>query len=75
MLEIITWKQLGLFDGPIIIVNTSGYYNPLIEMLGRAAAERFMKRQHTMLWAVAADASEAIELLDSMPDITAEQKY
>lgn len=75
LLEIITWKQLGLFDGPIIIVNTSGYYNPLIEMLGRAAAERFMKRQHAMLWAVAADASEAIELLDSMPDITAEQKY
>lgn len=75
LLEIITWKQLGLFDGPIIIVNTSGYYNPLIEMLGRAAAERFMKRQHAMLWAVAADASEAIELLDRMPDITAEQKY
>ena len=75
LLEIITWKQLGLFDGPIIIVNTSGYYDSLIAMLHRAADERFMKRQHSSLWAVAADAAEAIKLLDTVPDITAEQKY
>ena len=33
---IITWKQLGLFLNPIVILNIDGYYNPLIEMLHNA---------------------------------------
>ncbi|MCQ4902159.1 LOG family protein, partial [Phocaeicola vulgatus] len=33
LLEIITWKQLGLYLTPIIIMNINGFYNPLLEML------------------------------------------
>ena len=36
LLEIITWKQLGLYLKPIVILNVDGYYNPLIEMLQNA---------------------------------------
>ena len=36
LLEIITWKQLGLYLNPIIILNINGFYNPLLEMLQRA---------------------------------------
>ncbi len=39
LLEIITWKQLGLFDGPIIIVNTSGYYRNAWSCRRRAVYE------------------------------------
>ena len=31
LLEIITWKQLGLYLKPIIILNTDGYYQPLLQ--------------------------------------------
>ena len=33
LLEIITWKQLGLYLKPIVILYTNGFYNPLLEML------------------------------------------
>ncbi|MDR3706287.1 MAG: TIGR00730 family Rossman fold protein [Paludibacteraceae bacterium] len=52
LLEIITWKQLGLYPKPIIIVNIEGYFNPLIEMLKKAIEEKFMKAEHAIMWQV-----------------------
>ena len=46
LLEIITWKQLGLYLKPIVILNTNGFYNPLLEMLERAIDQHFMRRHH-----------------------------
>ena len=36
LLEIITWKQLGLFTNPIVILNTDGYYDALLALFERA---------------------------------------
>ena len=44
-LEIITWKQLGLYLNPIIILNTNRFFDPLLEMLEKAIDESFMRRQ------------------------------
>lgn len=41
--EIMTWRQLKLFSGPVIIVNTDGYYNPLIEMFRTMSRQGFMR--------------------------------
>lgn len=60
LLEIITWKQLGLYLKPIIILNTNGYYDALLAQLQRAADECFMRPQHTAIWSVAATPEEAI---------------
>ena len=60
LLEIITWKQLGLYDGPIIILNTNGYFDPLIEMLKRAVEEQFMHPGHASIWAVVNTPEEAV---------------
>ena len=45
LMEIITWKQLGLYDKPVVILNTNGFYNPLIEMLEKAIDQHFMRRE------------------------------
>jgi len=52
LLEVITWKQLGIFTKPIIIVNILGYYDSLIEMLHRAVEENFMRDMHRNIWTV-----------------------
>ena len=44
LLEIITWKQLGLYLNPIVILNTNGFFDPLLDMLTRAIDENFMRR-------------------------------
>lgn len=67
LLEIITWKQLGLYLKPIVILNTNGFYNPLLEMLERAIDQHFMRRQHGSIWQVAQAPDEAIQLLYTTP--------
>lgn len=67
LLEIITWKQLGLYLNPIIILNTNNFFTPLLEMLEKAIDENFMRRQHGDIWKVAQMPEEAIRLLYSTP--------
>lgn len=67
LLEIITWKQLGLYLKPIVILNTNGFYNPLLEMLERAIDQHFMRRQHGTIWQVAQTPDEALQLLYTTP--------
>lgn len=63
LLEIITWRQLNLFDGQIVILNTAGYYDPLLEMLGRTIDLGFMRSDHRKLWKVAATPAEAVGMV------------
>ena len=67
LIEIITWKQLGLFLNPIVILNIDGYYDPLIPLLHNAIAENFMREEHARMWQVAQTPREAIELVQTAP--------
>lgn len=67
LLEIITWKQLGLYLNPIVILNINGYFTPLLDMLQRAMDENFMRRQHGDIWQVADTAQEAVDLIYRTP--------
>lgn len=50
LLEAITLKRLGQFTKPIIILNTNGYYDPLIQMLERCVEEKFLRPIHAEMW-------------------------
>ena len=67
LLEIITWKQLGLYLNPIVILNIDGFFNPLIEMLEQAIDQQFMRPEHAALWCVASTPAEALELIQTTP--------
>ena len=67
LLEIITWKQLGLYLNPIVILNVNHFFDPLIAMLDKAIEEHFMAEKHRDIWAVANTPKEAIELVKKMP--------
>lgn len=67
LLEIITWKQLGLYLNPIVILNTNHFFDPLLNMLDKAIAENFMRNQHGKIWLVADEPAEAIQLIRTAP--------
>ena len=67
LLEIITWKQLGLYLNPIIILNIDGFYDALLAQLSKAVEENFMRSIHADIWKVATTPDEAVELLLSTP--------
>ena len=63
LLEIITWKQLGLYMKPVIILNTGGYYDDLLAMLAKAGRENFFHSQLTNAWQVATTPQEALDII------------
>ena len=63
LLEIITWKQLGLYVNPIVILNIDGFYDALLAQLEKAVEENFMRAIHADIWKVATTPAEAMELL------------
>ncbi len=67
LMEVITWKQLGLYLKPIVILNTRNYYSPLLEQLQRGIDEHFMGPRHAQIWRVAETPEEAIDLVLSTP--------
>ena len=75
LLETLTWRQLGLVQVPVIILNTKGYYDALLAMLQHAIEEGFMKPSHSQLWQVASTPAEAITLLECNGPVTFESKY
>ena len=67
LLEIITWKQLGLDLKPVVILNINHFYDPLLEMLNQAIEQNFMRREHGAIWHVAETPEEAVNLLYNTP--------
>ena len=72
LLEAITLKRLGLFLGPIVLVNTRGFFQPLLELLSRAIGERFMDERHSLMWQVVTQPEEVPDALERAPAWTAE---
>ena len=76
LLEVITWKQLGIYRNPIIIVNVDGYYNHLLAQFQQAADELFMRPQHLDMWTVAETADEVLEAIkNSKPMVEDLRQY
>ena len=65
--EIITWKQLGLYLNPIVILNIDGYYDSLIAQLDKAVEEHFMGEIQKNIWSVATTPAEAVEIIRNSP--------
>jgi uncharacterized protein (TIGR00730 family) len=59
--EILTWAQLGIHEKPCVLVNTSGYFDRLLNFLQLAIEEGFLKAKNYALIQVAASAAEALE--------------
>lgn len=68
LLEAITWKRLGLVTVPIVIVNTDGYYDPLIQMLDRCIREDFMHPDHTQMWSIVRRPEDVIAAIENAPN-------
>lgn len=44
--EILTWKQLGLITQPIAILNTNGFFDPLLKQMESMVAEGFLREEN-----------------------------
>jgi uncharacterized protein (TIGR00730 family) len=61
--EIVTAKQLGFHSKPIVLLNTNGYYNPLLAQLKEAVEQEFMKPSGIELFYVVETPQEALHYI------------
>lgn len=60
LMEVITLRQLRLFAGEVVILNTLGYYDPLLSMFDRIIDQGFMRDRADCMWRVARTPEEAV---------------
>lgn len=61
--EMIVQKQLGYNNKPIVILNTNGFYNKLLEFFDEIVVQKFANVKSRNLYFVAETSKEAIEYL------------
>ena len=67
LFEAITWKRLGLYFGPVVLVNVNGFYDPCLALLSRCVDERFMDEKHRAMWSVVPGPEDVVTALRSAP--------
>jgi uncharacterized protein (TIGR00730 family) len=67
LFEAITLKRLGLHTHAIVLVNTRNFFDPVVQLLEHAVAERFMDPRHLQMWQVVATAEEVPYALENAP--------
>jgi uncharacterized protein (TIGR00730 family) len=65
LLEMITLKQLGKLLVPVIILNTNGFFDPLLEMFRQMIEQQFMRDIHRRMWTVIGRPSEVMNAIKS----------
>ena len=66
--EALTLKRLGQWLGPIVLVNTGGFYDLFIDFLEHSVRERFMGDDHATMWSVVDEPEEVMAaLLNARP--------
>ena len=61
--EALTLKQLGLYKGPIIILNTLNFYKSFIDFLEHMISGHFLRYEHKGMWEIANTTEDAMALL------------
>ena len=68
--EAITLRQLGLLQGTIVLLNTLGFYTPLVAYLEQMAEQGFMSRNCLKLVHLCDTPEDALEALQTPDDLT-----
>ncbi|MDX2427665.1 MAG: TIGR00730 family Rossman fold protein [Xanthomonadales bacterium] len=65
LFEALTMKRLGQWVGPVIIVNTEGFYDGLLKFMRHSVDERFMGRNHLNMWTVVDEPEQIIDAIEN----------
>lgn len=64
--EILTWKQLGLHNKPILFVNINSFWSPLKDFKEKLLAENFIKPDDLGLFSFAESVDQIVPQLNAM---------
>ena len=68
LLECLTWKQLGLHNNPVVILNIDGYYDRLLSCIDLMVEEQMMRPIHKDMFVVVSTPQEVLPAILGGPD-------
>ncbi|HEY8963639.1 MAG TPA: TIGR00730 family Rossman fold protein [Alphaproteobacteria bacterium] len=68
--EIMTWKQLGIHDKPIVIANINNYWTPFVDMIDHVIEGKFMREEDRRVISVVTKIEDIIPALTQAPSET-----
>ena len=63
LFETLTWAQIGVHEKPVGLLNINSYYDSLLAMLDRAAAEKFLFPEHRRSLLCDSDPERLLDLM------------
>jgi uncharacterized protein (TIGR00730 family) len=63
LFEAISLKRLGLFGGPIVMVDTMGFYSKCAELLDSCIERHFMDERHRAMWSIVSEPSQVLDAI------------
>ncbi len=75
LLEVIVLKQIDQIDAPVVILNSFGYYDKLLEQFELIYAENFAKPQFRDMQFIASEIDEVFEYLENYQPQTDKNWY
>lgn len=67
LFEAITFKRLGLYFSPIILLNTKDFFTPLQTFMQQVIGERFMNPEHAAMWSLVDTPAEVLPRIRATP--------
>jgi uncharacterized protein (TIGR00730 family) len=67
IIEMLTWKQLGIHGKPIVFANITGYFDPLLRQFDLAIQKKYARPEDRILYAVADNTQSILTLLEGAP--------
>lgn len=67
VIEMITWKQLGLHGKPVVFANIGGYFDPLLQQFENAIKYGYARPEHRILFAIADSTKSILTFLEGAP--------
>jgi uncharacterized protein (TIGR00730 family) len=67
VLEMITWKQLGIHGKPVVIANLKGYFDPLLQQFENAIRLGYARPEARILYGIADSTKSILTFLEGAP--------
>ena len=67
-METLSLKRLGRFTKPMIILNSFGFYDPLVSLLDAMLENKFLGTRHGDMWQVVHEPGEILPAIESAPE-------
>lgn len=65
LFEILTWAQLGMHQKPVGLLNTAGFYDPLVRFVEHVITEGFVPPEHRGLITVNANVDALLDAMEN----------